>query len=103
MEKKVGAYGVTYDEFWHGDMDIVKYKMETFNAMQEVEVMKLDVLAWYTGMYVKEAIGSAFSKNYRYPQAPMSKKKAKTQEEKAIEQFNILERWRKKTTNKAQK
>lgn len=99
MEKNVGAYGVTYDEFWYGNMGIVAYKISAFKSLQELEMMKTDIFAWSIGSYVLDAIATAFSKSHRYPQQPKCKNKPKTPEQKAVEQFNRLEQWRRKTAN----
>ena len=100
MEKNAGSYGVTYEEFWFKEMGIVSYKLAAFKAQQELEMAKIDVLAWYTGAYVMDSIGATFSKQHHYPQSPKSRERAKTTEQKAVEQFNRLEQWRKKATKK---
>ena len=71
------AVGVTYDEFWHGDPEIVSYAIEVAGVRQKNEVIASDTLAWNTGRYVMLAVGvvlsQAFSKSSsaKYPTEPM--------------------------------
>lgn len=71
------AIGVTYDEFWHGDPEILQYAIETESIRQKNQAILDDTLAWNTGRYVMAAVGvvlsQAFSKNSqaKYPSEPM--------------------------------
>lgn len=71
------AIGVTYDEFWHGDPDIVNYAIEVAEINQKQEAILSDISAWNTGRYVMLGVGvvlsQAFSRNSqaKYPSEPM--------------------------------
>ena len=71
------AIGVTYDEFWHGDPEIVRFAIETEEIRQRNNVVKNDLLAWNTGRYVMIGVGvvlsQAFSKSSsaKYPSEPL--------------------------------
>ena len=46
------ALGMTYDQFWEQDSDLVKY----YRKAQEIRFEEQNRLAWLQGMYVYEAI-----------------------------------------------
>lgn len=82
--------GMTYDQFWRDDPELVKYYRDAFSLKQQLREQEI----WLQGAYMAEAIGAVFSskKNkVRYPQQPhgylgkpkMSKKDRKIEEEKA--------------------
>ena len=74
---QVMAIGVTYDEFWHGDPELVRFVIETEEIKQRNEVIRNDLLAWNTGRYVMVGVGvvlsQAFSKSStaKYPTEPL--------------------------------
>jgi len=69
--------GVTYDEFWHGEPELVRYAIEAAELRQKNDAILADILAWNTGRYVMLGTGvvfsQAFSKNSsaKYPREPM--------------------------------
>lgn len=46
------SYGMSYDEYWHGDAYIVKYYKEAYKLKLQAQ----DENNWMQGMYVYEAI-----------------------------------------------
>jgi hypothetical protein len=71
------SIGVTYDQFWHGEPEIVRFAIETAELQQKNDAIRSDVLAWNTGRYVMAGVGvvlsQAFSKNSQaeYPTEPL--------------------------------
>lgn len=71
------AIGVSYDDFWYGDPEILTYAIETETVRQKNQAIRDDTLAWNTGRYVMIAVGvvlsQVFSKNSQaaYPGEPM--------------------------------
>ena len=71
------AVGITYDEFWHGDPEIVRFAIETETIRQKNDAINSDLAAWNTGRYVMLGVGvvlsQAFTKNSRakYPNEPL--------------------------------
>lgn len=71
------AIGVSYDDFWHGTPEIVRYAIEVAEIQQKNDAIRSDVLAWNTGRYVMLGVGvvldQAFSKNStaEYPHEPL--------------------------------
>lgn len=71
------AIGVSYDDFWHGDPEIVRFAIEAYEITQRNRTMHDDLVAWNIGRYVMLATGvvlsQAFSKhsNARYPSEPI--------------------------------
>jgi len=72
------AIGVTYEDFWHGDPQMVQFAIESERIRQRNHVISDDLLAWNTGRYTMLGVGvvlaQAFSKrgsSARYPTEPM--------------------------------
>jgi hypothetical protein len=71
------AIGVSYDDFWHGAPEIVRFAIESNEARQKNAAIMNDVLAWNTGRYVMAGVGvvlsQAFSKSSqaKYPSEPL--------------------------------
>lgn len=71
------SIGVTYDEFWHGDPELVKFAIAREEIDQRNRAIRDDVNAWNAGRYVMLAVGTvlsqAFAKNStaKYPPEPM--------------------------------
>jgi hypothetical protein len=71
------AIGVSYDDFWHGEPQIVRYAIESNEALQRQQAILSDIAAWNTGRYVMLGVGvvlsQAFSKNSqsKYPSEPV--------------------------------
>lgn len=90
------SYGMSYDEFWHGDLYLTKFYRESYL----IQVKQKDEELWMQGMYIYEALCKvspilhAFSKKGTKP-LPFSEKPylsnsptIKTQEEKEQEEKN---------------
>ena len=90
------SYGMSYDEFWHGDLYLTKFYRESYL----IQVKQKDEELWMQGMYIYEALCKvspilhAFSKKGTKP-LPFSEKPylsnspaVKTQEEKEQEEKN---------------
>lgn len=63
------AMGMTYEEFWNGDVELVKFYREAFRLKQQMKEQEL----WLQGVYFCDAITSCFAdkKNpYSYPEEP---------------------------------
>lgn len=71
------AIGVTYEDFWHGEPEIVRYAIESYGVQQKAAAIQADAMAWNTGRYVMLGVGvvlsSAFSRNsqVKYPTEPV--------------------------------
>ena len=71
------SIGVSYDDFWHGEPEIVQFAIDAEQVRQRNGVIRNDFLAWNTGRYVMLAVGvvlsQAFSKSSKaeYPAEPM--------------------------------
>jgi hypothetical protein len=46
------SYGLSYDDFWHGDPFKAKYQLKTY----QLNIRHEDELMWEQGMYIYEAI-----------------------------------------------
>jgi hypothetical protein len=71
------AIGVTYDQFWHDDPQIVRFAIEANEETQKRDAILSDIAAWNTGRYVMVGVGvvlsQAFSRSStaKYPSEPM--------------------------------
>jgi hypothetical protein len=71
------SIGVTFDEFWHGDPEIVRFAIEMDTIRQRNESILSDVAAWNTGRYVMLAVSTVFSHAFsksstaKYPAEPI--------------------------------
>ena len=70
--------GVSYDDFWHGEPEIVRFAIETEEIRQRNGVIRNDLLAWNTGRYVMVGVGVVLSQAFsgkkstaRYPSEPL--------------------------------
>lgn len=73
------AMGMTYDEYWDGEVQMHKQVRKAYRIKQE----HADYQAWLNGMYVCEAIATCFSgkkKAHKYPSEPYSTKQREEQE-----------------------
>lgn len=90
------SYGMSYDDFWHGDAGMVYF----YRELHKINIKQKDEDNWLLGMYVYEAIIDcspilhAFSKKgtkpLPYAEKPylMDKLREKTQQEKDQEKEN---------------
>ena len=53
------VYGMTYDEFWHGDVYRALFYKKAYNKKIEIQNELNDYNFWLQGMYVYEAICDA--------------------------------------------
>lgn len=71
------AIGVTYEEFWYGDPEIVEYAIEVESIRGKREAIAADLNAWNTGRYVMLAVGTVLSQAFsnrssaKYPPEPL--------------------------------
>lgn len=71
------AIGVSYDDFWHGEPELVGWVIEAEELRQKNVAIHDDFVSWNTGRYVMIAVGTvlsqAFSKNStaKYPNEPV--------------------------------
>lgn len=80
---------MTYDAFWNGDVELVKFYREAFRLKQQMRNEEL----WLQGVYFRDAIAACFSdkKNkFSYPKEPYdfaekrkTKRKNETKERKS--------------------
>lgn len=80
--------GMTYDQFWNDDVELVKFYREAFQLKQQLKEQDL----WLQGAYFCEAISACFSdkKNkVTYPEKPhgyLGIKKAETAAQKSAKE-----------------
>jgi len=71
------SIGVTYEDFWHGEPDLVRFAIETNEIHQRAEAMQSDTAAWNTGRYVMLGVGVVLSQVFnktstaKYPSEPI--------------------------------
>lgn len=83
------SYGMSYDEYWHGDT----VKLKFYRNKQKILNRKRNEELWLEGLYFKLAIESEFSKEYKYPDEPLplTRKEQKEQDRrKAIAKFDAI-------------
>lgn len=68
--------GVGYDLFWTLNPKTLSPFIKAFRLRQEYD----DLQAWRIGGYVRAAIGSAFGKNNKYPEKPLTHKSNEVEE-----------------------
>lgn len=65
------SMGMTYSEFWEGDVALPKFYRESYKLMQEREAEKANFYAWLQGIYNTKAysvvLGNAFAKEGAQP------------------------------------
>ena len=79
------AMGMTYDQFWNEDVELVKFYREAFQLKQQLKEQDL----WLQGAYFCEAINSCFSdpkKPKSYPAEPFGYLGKRKSKQKKIEQ-----------------
>jgi len=71
------AIGVSYEDFWYGDPELVRYAIAAEEIRQRNRVIADDLTAWNTGRYVMMAVGVVLSQafngrsNLKYPSEPL--------------------------------
>ena len=70
------AIGVPYETFWSLNPKTLKPFFEAYQIRSkreaELKGSEIDISAWSVGLYVRNAIVSAFEKSVQYPQKPIS-------------------------------
>ena len=109
------SYGMSYDEFWHGDAYRAKFYREAYN----IQIQHKDEEFWIQGMYIYDALCKvspilhAFSKSgtkpLPYPDKPYmstikgqiseEEKQKKIENERLVAQLHF-EQWAKATAKK---
>ena len=64
------SIGVSYDDFWHGNPEIVDYQIEVEKIRGKNEAILNDTLAWSVGKYVHYAVGALLDEHNHYPEEP---------------------------------
>lgn len=90
------VYGMTYDEFWHGDVYRALFYKKAYKMKREAQIEQDDYNFWLQGMYVYEAICDASpiyhtfakkgTKPLPYPNEPYSVKRKREENEEMNEQ-----------------
>ena len=75
------AIGMSYEEYWYGECELVKYYKEACSYLRRQKNQEL----WIQGMYFAMAVASVLDKKSKYPTEPLDIF-PKTEEEKRIEQ-----------------
>ena len=82
FEKNCSYYmsiGMSYDEYWFGSNDRPKYYREAHKLDNKRKNQEM----WINGMYMIDAITSAFDKKSKYPAEPYDLFKKSEEEKKA--------------------
>lgn len=65
-------YGMTYEQFWDGDVCAHKMFREKYRIESEQNMVNNNFVAWMNGIYVAQAIGAALNgKKNAYPKEPL--------------------------------
>lgn len=95
------SIGMTYDQYWHGEPQLVK----AYHEAQELKIERMNYEKWLQGLYVYQGIGALvpilnpFSKKKKadeYPKEPLiiSERARKRKEiEKGNKTANFLMAW----------
>lgn len=77
------AFGMTYQEYWYGKSELVKY----YKRAHDYKRKEINQILWVQGMYFSHAIACNFDSTgvNKYPAKPFDIF-PKTEEEKLIEQ-----------------
>lgn len=59
-----------YELFWHGTLNAYLVYLEKYKLDQKAKSDEINLSAWLTGIYIKHAIASSFSKTAKYPEKP---------------------------------
>lgn len=80
---------MSYEDYWGGDPEMFSYFMEAHITKTTEDTkqkqLEADILAWRVGMYVLNAIGTAFSDkrhSVKYPKQPFAVEELIAQDEK---------------------
>lgn len=84
-------YGMTWDEFWNESL----WRLEAYWQRYQFDMERQNRIAWLSGMYVLDAIETAFDAKHqhKYPEEPRRITKM-TEAEKALEAQKQVEKLR---------
>ncbi len=74
------VYGMTYEQYWHGDVCMAKYFVEAYEKKKELEFQEQNYYAWLKGMYFMRALEVSSEHVEKSVGAMMSGKKPKKME-----------------------
>ena len=57
----------------HSTMSDIRQRIKVYREDKENEAKELEFKAWLSGLYVRSAITSAFSKKSKYPEDPLNR------------------------------
>ena len=64
---------MSYREFMHSTMTDIRQRIEVYREDKVNEAKELEFKAWLSGLYVRNAITSSFSKKSKYPENPLNR------------------------------
>lgn len=90
------SIGMTYDEFWHGDVNMVR----AFRKADELKRRRQNEILWFQGIYIREAllstVGNMLSQKgatpIEYPKEPYPVTAEQVAEKKEREKRDMEER-----------
>lgn len=63
--------GISYNDFWPMNPKILNILIDAYRSRKEDENKIMDLQAWLTGVYVREAVASALAgRKHKYPEKP---------------------------------
>lgn len=75
MAIELGAIGMSYHDYWHGEFEIADYCIASYKRKQEVEIKnkltQYDILAYRIGHYVGMTTIIALGGKLKYPEKPI--------------------------------
>lgn len=61
------SYGMTYDQYWHGEPELVK----AYEKANNLRYNRTELELWKSGVYHLHATAAVLDKNSKYPEKPL--------------------------------
>ena len=84
------AWGMSYEDYWHGDLEIADYYLEASIRRQEERLIEQDMVAYREGIYMLAALRNIMSQGkVHYPQKPFGFEFEKRKDESELSIFDM--------------
>ena len=83
------SYGMSYEDFWFGELDLAKY----YREKHDLELTEKNQELWLQGRYFLDALACIMSKDAKYPEEPYPMTAEEQKERKERDAYLNMQRY----------